>query len=491
MTCRRNMTCKSPVPPAVARTLHSGLTTAGVDPLALRDRYRAAPLLRPESTDLVDAQGRPLANDSATPSRCADVQGYLGACGQAMQGAPAFIGYASCANLAQDPLMRAGVETLADEITREFCVLTCPDEDRQTRLDETMQALRVRRLFRDAAANAGYFGSARVFIDTGTRDPEILRTPLELTPGSVPQGGLRGFIPVEAILCMPGMYNAADPLDPWFYRPETWYALSREIHASRFLHFVQHPAPLLLKPAYLFGGIPAVQMALDYLLHFTDTRESAARLLKKFSLTVMKTNLNGILYGDDNSDVLRRLQHFAAYRDNDGVECIDMEDEDIVQINTPLSGVTEIVRQALEMLAAVWRMPVTKFLGISPGGMNATGESDMRNWYDYAGGQQEKLFADNMRTVAKLLQLHCFGGIDQDVAVRWLPLQQPDAKEKAEIEKIRADTDAVLLLNGQISQQEARKRVATEEDGPYHGLEVDDMPPLPAPDDMAGEEPAL
>ena len=52
-------------------------------------------------------------------------------------------------------------------------------------------------------------------------------------------------------------------------------------------------------------------------------------------------------------------------------------------------------------------------------------------------------------------------------------------------------TDAVLLLNGQISQQEARKRVATEEDGPYHGLEVDDIPLLPAPDDMAGEEPAL
>ena len=27
-------------------------------------------------------------------------------------------------------------------------------------------------------------------------------------------------------------------------------------------------------------------------------------------------------------------------------------------------------------------------IGISPGGMNATGESDMNNWYDYAAGQQ-------------------------------------------------------------------------------------------------------
>ena len=47
-----------------------------------------------------------------------------------------------------------------------------------------------------------------------------------------------------------------------------------------------------------------------------------------------------------------RVRYFARNRDNYGIELVDKEDEDIVQINTPLSGAMDIVRQALEMLAA-------------------------------------------------------------------------------------------------------------------------------------------
>ena len=75
---------------------------------------------------------------------------------------------------------------------------------------------------------------------------------------------------------------------------------------------------------------------------------------------------------------------------NDGVLAIDKDDEDVLKLETPLSGVTDIVRQSLEILAALNRTPAVKLLGISPSGFNATGESDIRNYYDYITSQQEK-----------------------------------------------------------------------------------------------------
>lgn len=454
--------------------------TDRVDAAAFADRYNIPAIIGPERSRLVDARGKAYDSDHGdSPAHCADVTAYLEQTG-GMVGAPSFIGYASCANLSQDAMMRAGVETLAAEMTREWIDVACPDNNRQKAVVEALATFKIRRLFRRAASMAGYFGSCRAFIDTGTRDPEILKTPLILSPETFMPGSLRGFIPVDPSLMFPGMYNASDPISPWFYKPMTWFALGREIHASRFLHFVQNePDAILLKPVYNFGGIPQVQIALDYLVHFTGTREAAARLLKKFSLTVMKTNMQGILYGDDDADVIKRVRYFARNRDNDGIELIDKEDEDIVQINTPLSGATDIVRQALEMLSAAFRQPVTKYIGISPGGMNATGESDMNNWYDYAGGQQVSILDPALDTVIKLMQLNRFGGIDPGLSYSWRPLKKLSEADLAAINKTKADTDGVLVMSNVIAPAESRKRLSEDADSGYSNIDPEDVPPPP------------
>lgn len=465
----------------------SGLANTPLNAADCAERYALPAVMdvsRPKS-GLVDAGGMALDSVGAP---CADVMQFLADTG-GMIGAPSFIGYASCANLSQDPLMRAGVETLAADTTRQWMDVTHPDMVKAKSVKTVIDRMGLRHVFRRAASDTGYFGVARVFIDTGERDQAALREPLRLTSDSVLQGGNLSFIHIDPSLMFPGQYNASDPLSPWFYRPRTWFALGREIHSSRFLHFVQHPVPLLLKPAYNFGGIPSVQMALDYLVHFAGTRESAARLLKKFSLTVFKTNMQSVLYGGGDDDVRRRVEYFAKNRDNDGVELVDMEEEEILQINTPLSGVVDIVRQALEMLAAVWRMPVTKYLGVSPGGMNATGESDLQNWYDHASGQQASMFDEPMNTALALAQLHTFGAIDPDCGFTWAALKKPSDNELAIINKTKADTDAVLQQCGAISAEEIRGRLSNDPQSEYTGLDVDDLPQAPGgelPDDVDG-----
>lgn len=454
---------------------HDAVTRFAPHPFDPADFAPPATMSRPGRSALLDADGRVM---DAAP--CCDVAEFLR--GQYGLGANGFLGYGTCATLSQDGLMRLGVEGLADDMVREWGKVTGPDAAACRALEKALTSLRVRELFRQAAGTVGYFGVAYLFVDTGTRDDEELMTPLTPIPAKMGgMGGIKRLVPLDPVIVSPGDYNAFDPLSPHYFDPRWYILLSRRVHASRVLKFVQHRLPLLLLPAYNFGGVPATQLALDYLVHFTGTRESAARLLNKFSLTVFKANLQGLIYDAEGAeaDIVRRLKYFAKNRDNDGVELIDKEDEDIVQINTPLSGVDVIVRQALEMLAAIFHMPVTKFLGVSPGGMNATGESDTRNWYDYVGSQQVSIYGPALERLLALLQAQLLGGVNRDMAWEWRPLWTPTEREVADTDKLVADGVVALVGNGVLSPEEGRAALAKEKEGRWASLAV-------APESLSG-----
>lgn len=428
------------------------------------------------------AKKRALATDAA-PAR---ISRYCEMIGDMDAAAQTFIGYPSCSLLAQDGLMQAGVCTLADEMVRTWPVYACAEAggaDDAARLNEAAEALDVRGAFQRMAEYCGYFGGGMIWLDLGKTREELAK-PISLSPAFIAPGSLKRLVPVEPYNCAPLDYESADPLDKWYFRPRLWYVTGvGPVHASHFLRFVPAEPPLLLRPSYNFFGVPQVQVALDYLRHFTGTRESAARLLRKFSLTVLKTDMDAVLYGSDDSGVRARLQHLADHRDNDGIYAISNEDEEIVQLNTPLTGVTEIVRQALELLACVWRIPVVKFLGISPGGFNATGESDLRSFYDHVESQRAKIFGHNFETLTRLLCLSTLGREARDIGWEWPSLWTMTRRERAEIAKIEADTAAVYFNIGALAPEEIRAALAGEDGGRYAGIDPEDAPE----NDFSGE----
>ena len=409
-------------------------------------------------------------------SLCGPVRDFFGACDVTYLARP-FIGYAQCSDLMQDGLMQAGVETVADEMTRKFVELSFPDEEDKKLVEAEFARLDVPGVFNRAAALCGYFGGCLVYLDTGDAPEELIK-PLALTPEFIARGSLRGLRVIEPVVCTPGWYESSDPLKADYFEPRSWFVQSTEVHASRLLLFRQNVPPLLLKAAYNFFGVPAVQIALDYVAHFTGTRESAARLLKKFSLTVFKTDISRLLYGGDATQAKRRIGQFAAMRDNDGVAVLDYESEAMEQLNTPLSGVTDIVRQALELLAVVWRIPAVKLFGISPAGLNATGESDMRNFYDFIASRQVKVFGEPFGRLYKVIQLSALGRIDPDAGFSWVPLWEMTAREKADRDKVLADQDAVYLDRGVLWEQEVRNALSAQPGGRYAGINPDDLPPV-------------
>jgi hypothetical protein len=76
------------------------------------------------------------------------------------------------------------------------------------------------------------------------------------------------------------------------------------------------------------------------------------------------------------------------------------------------------------------------------------------------------------------VQLSLWGQVDPGITFTFVPLSDLTPKEKAEVEKIEAETDEIRINSSVLDPAEVRKRVANEPDTPYHGIDVDKVPSL-------------
>ena len=404
---------------------------------------------------------------------------------------PMFMGYALLSNVAQEPLIRAGVETIADDMTRKFIEIISKGEDESNRvieLTEDLERYKIKSIFNKALANCGYFGGCLVYIDVGPLSDEDKLTPLYLDKELFQKGSFRGLKVIEPINIYPGLYNTTDPTDENYYNPETWFILGKEYHRSRFLYFSENDVPLLLKPAYNFFGIPSAQMALDYARNFTENRKSAQRLLNKFSLLVWATDMSGFFSGGSCNPIEERIKYAARNRDNDGVMVTDKETEEMYQINTPLSGVIDIVQESLDLLCVLFGIPKDKYLGDLPKGLNAGNEGTIRIYYDKIASKQHKQCDDPVEKILKILQLNRYHNIDEKISFSFMPLWEMSDREIADMNNVKANTDTLHLTNGAISAAEIRQRIANDPLSGYNELTAEDDNENGIPDDLEGNE---
>jgi hypothetical protein len=148
-----------------------------------------------------------------------------------------------------------------------------------------------------------------------------------------------------------------------------------------------------------------------------------------------------------------------------------------------------LVAQQLELVALISSIPVTKLFGTPPKGFNATGESDIQNFYDRVKNWQERLFYKNFEKVRKVIELSEFGENYDGIVSEWLPLREPTPKETAEIQLIKAQRDAALLQAGALSAEDIRTRLSQDMTSDYANIDPSDLPKAPEPEGYEEEPP--
>lgn len=395
----------------------------------------------------------------------------------------AFLGYPYLSELAQRPEYRVISETIATEMTRKGIKIQAKGSagdksEAISQLEDELKRLRVMELLCKCAEYDGFMGRSHLYLDfdDAADNPDELKTPVgdglnDITRGKVKQSSLKRLQAVEAVWSYPARYNSNDPLSPDWYKPQLWYAMGKEIHASRFLTFIGREVPDMLKPAYSFGGLSMSQMAKPYIDNFLRTRQSVSDITHAFTVWDLATDLNSLLT-PGGEGVLQRVKLFTEYRDNKGMMLTNKETEELKNISAQLGTLDALQAQSQEQMCSVARTPTVKLLGIQPAGLNASSEGEIRVWYDFVHSQQPKLFGANLDRIFRFAQINLWGEVDPDLSYDWVNLWNLDEKQVAEVQKIEADTDAVLVEIGAIDAQEVRTRVAGDEETPYASLDL-------------------
>jgi len=188
--------------------------------------------------------------------------------------------------------------------------------------------------------------------------------------------------------------------------------------------------------------------------------QSVAHLMTDASQGVLKiANLVDLIAAGGSEALRTRIQMMDMARSVARAILVDAEKESFERVSTSFAGLPEVMDKLMMRVAAAAEQPVTLLFGRSAAGMNATGESDIRGWYDTVSDAQTDVLKPRLERLLRLMFAAKDSPTNGRVPERWCvefnPLWQPTDKELADTLKVKADTHVALVGAGIMTDAEA------------------------------------
>lgn len=225
-------------------------------------------------------------------------------------------------------------------------------------------------------------------------------------------------------------------------------------------------------------GQSVVERVFEAVRDWRSGMQGSSALVQDFAQAVMKVKgLAEIIQSNDEDALRTRFAGMDAARSLLRMLVIDAE-EDFERKPTPLSGLPEILDRLGNQVSAASEIPVTRLFGIAPAGLNATGAADIRGYYDAIENKRATKLRWAIERVTKLVFLSQQGptnGIEPATwSVKFPPLWQPTAAERAAERKVVAETDAIYIDKGVLTPEEvAASRFGGDEWSAETALDVE------------------
>jgi len=391
-----------------------------------------------------------------------------------------FIGWQACALLAQNWLIDKACSMPARDATRNGWDAVTVDGDE---LDKETAAVlkrydkkyRVKWQAEQLVRFGRVFGIRLAIFKVNSTDPEYYKKPFN--PDGIEPGSYKGISQVDPYWCAPLLDAAAtsDPGSLHFYEPTFWIIGGQTYHRSH-LHIFRTAEPAdVLKPMYMYGGIPTSQRIMERVYAAERTANEGPLLASSKRTNVWLTNMAAFSMAGD--EALQKFQRWVAFRDNYGIKIGDKEADDFKQFETSLADLDNVIMNQYQIVAAAANVPATKLLGTTPKGFNSTGEYEEANYHEELESIQEHDLTPFLER-HHLLSMLSEGKEAVETTIAWRPLDAPTAKELAETNLIKAQTGYQLVQSGALQGADEHQRVATDPDSGYFGMGEDGSDPL-------------
>ena len=382
----------------------------------------------------------------------------------------------------QDAMSARIVDRLVDDATREGFTLTGTDEafdfaSVQSELEDLdalngiADAWRWSRLYGGAilimVVNDGQTMDMPLNLDTATKlsSLQVVEAPFVNPSGFNPGLGARAFRrPSHYDITVPFGSNAI-----------------RKVHRSRTIRFDgMRVAPTRMIQNNGWG--PSIlERVYTEISQLGEVMGYARSIMHDISIQVYKLEgLREALCGSaqDQQDIKGVMEALRMSVDNLHVLALDKNDE-YSEVNRNVSGLDLLLNQFIDGLTRATDYPRPVLLGETPSGLNASGDSTMRSYFDWVASQQGLKLTPVLTELLNVLfavRKNNNEDVPEEFTIDFNPLWQPTATEKADTTLKNSQSDQIYMLNGVTSADEVRARLISE------GV----LSPLESPD-RAGE----
>lgn len=274
------------------------------------------------------------------------------------------------------------------------------------------------------------------------------------------------------------------------------------VHHSRCIRIIGYELPYWQAITEMMWGESILERMWDRLIAFDEVTMSSASLVDRANLRTVKiANLREIIAsGGKAQEALEAMFDMMRLAQvNEGLTLLDKEDEFAATPYT-FAGLSDMMLQFGQQLSGASGIPLIRLFGQAPAGLSATGESDIRMYYDNINAQQEAKLRAAWDKLLKVLWRSEFGApAPKDLEFTFTPLWQMSALDKAAISKSNTETILGAFEGGLISRETGMKelRQSSGDTGLFSNITDEEIkeaeeeePPMPEAEPSEQQEPA-
>jgi phage-related protein (TIGR01555 family) len=388
-----------------------------------------------------------------------------------------FIGYQACGLISQNWLInkgcaQIGLDAVRNGFTLNFDESVKVDAKQIADIEKLDRKYKLKKNLELASKFQRVYGIRHVLFVVGNGyDEDYYTSPFD--PANIPKGQYKGMSQIDPYWMAPQLSSANinSPASIGFYDPDFWMVAGDVYHKSHFVILRGPEVTDILKPTYLYGGLPLSQLMMQRVYAAELTADETPQLAMTKRMDVRKMDLKK---AQANQTLFRKtISWIAQMRNNHSISIIG-KDEEYERHDTSLSDLDDVTLLQYQIVAGIVNTPITELLGLSPTGLGSSGENETKSYIAAI-----EVIQENDLSPIVLQHHECLAaseGLKIGIEHTWNPLAVMSDKELAEIRKMNSETAGNYVDIGAIDNYEVRDGMIANEDSGYTGLVELDRP---------------
>ncbi len=398
-------------------------------------------------------------------------------------------------------IVGAVVDSVAEDMTRAGIeIITNESDDDIKDLQNNISKLQIWQSIQNLIKWGRLYGGALGVIQI---KGQALDTPLDLE--TIGQDQFQGIVVFDRWQLNPVLQGVIDS-GPDMGLPSTYQIVNNpvsldqeattptgqlSVHHSRCIRFTGIDLPYFQAQTEMMWGESILERLWDRLIAFDSVTMSTANLVERANnRTVGVEGLREIIAagGEAQKGLLAQFDMMRELQTNEGMTLLDKNDT-FQTTNYSFAGLSDVGLMFGQQLSGASGIPLVRLFGQSPAGLSATGDADIRMYYDNIHAQQESKLRRPFDSLLKVLWRSTFGKPSpDDLEFSFTSLWQMSALDKATIAKSNAETIMGAYEGNVISRETAMKelRQTAGDTGLFSNISDEDIaeaeaeePPMP------------